>query len=714
MAHLASSTAPQATRRSARQQSRELDTSAPPSPVKGRRQGRGARSASANVESASMNVNYNMHNFDGNNLGVVPEELQEQSNDEDTVYVNHHEVQSPGGRSNYSGVTAVTSHSATAAELLRADGRAAEFPAAIVDLCSRASSIIHVLAPKGATKANLDRLTNELQKPGSVNSKSLNSREQRLLESFQIFTDEHYIQPRSVIQAAFNKKTFDGIGYASWRPDAILQKANLAKMACQVIPAPARIPQMELAPIDNTFPSPFIYAICAKNTSIKKIPTGQSRLRDHTFEMALGIRTQLALARLDFASTQHQQDYDPDEILKQTFMSQSHGEVSNSLPGSWAISLGGKNEPLSEEMSNIIIDRINEIRSSFEETTMMPNFEELERKFPWPAFKQQLALWMRARNDEIDVGISACNGADEIANKWEKEVAQRATEGSEAHFVGGTEAAMRVVGKRSKKSRLSKGNASSAPDADGDYQPEENRLPERPRGVVDHSYPIDPQLEATRLIAQQRVSQGQPSRPKSFLDSQANATRVSFDDSQPSQTPRSVRKRPREVDEPVDDEASQDAGFQSDERGAANVEQRRAAVHLANQAQQAQARRQDEEQQLGQQLGQELGQAYPVEEAQPQTQPENDVPPPTQGQIYQNVKNMAKQMTAVRSAQKVPQLRKPWTIAETDSLIDLIGEFGSAYSLAKKTDEKDKNLLPDRDAEAMRHKARNMKYDYIK
>ena len=74
----------------------------------------------------------------------------------------------------------------------------------------------------------------------------------------------------------------------------------------------------------------------------------------------------------------------------------------------------------------------------------------------------------------------------------------------------------------------------------------------------------------------------------------------------------------------------------------------------------------------------------------------------------------AKRITA--SQPKAPQSRRAWTEDETERLLELIDEHGTSWKELKLRDQEqpERGVLMNRDQVALKDKARNMKFDFLK
>jgi hypothetical protein len=197
--------------------------------------------------------------------------------------------------------------------------------------------------------------------------------------------------------------------------------------------------------------------------------------------------------------------------------------------------------------------------------------------------------------------------------------------------------------------------------------------------------------------------------PRAFIDPQPDAERIHFSDESPppEEQPASPRPMTSQTRDGTDDEVpdpSSDEGFQQDIPlvppgiSPTKILKRSAATTLHSSPKRVRVAVGDEES------------AQEPERVAPSTDDSN---PPSALQLYKEVNQAARSMTnALRP--KLPQQRVPWSEEEIDRLIELIEEHGTSWSRLKKIDEKSGHILANRDQVALKDKARNMKFDFMK
>ena len=85
----------------------------------------------------------------------------------------------------------------------------------------------------------------------------------------------------------------------------------------------------------------------------------------------------------------------------------------------------------------------------------------------------------------------------------------------------------------------------------------------------------------------------------------------------------------------------------------------------------------------------------------------------TQSEMYREVNKQSKVTTAL-TVPKPLQNRQGWSNEEIQTLLDLIEEYGTSWTLLKQKDAENGNILANRGQVALKDKARNIKFDYLK
>lgn len=342
--------------------------------------------------------------------------------DDDAAVQNQlrRETKSPGAVSAVSGTTVRTSHSAQ--ELVELDPES--MMDALPDLLGASNKVLDLLAPRNADEAHILGNTNDLRDPGSRASKNL----QRLEGTFQLQRDlygtEQYINIILVLRKLLDVRRFDEVGSGPWRPDGVLQMANLTTLAMTFLPARMLDPiaHSGLEKLGRDFPSPFLFETEATQTG-SVASMGNSGMAESTFPMALEVRTQV----FTMQATQHRDkpNFDPDDILKQVFFDGDEAVKGWDAPGL-------RGEELSKQQVQVIMQRIEEIRRIFPEnpqslrTGRFVDFERLSASFPWSSFMTKLAAWCRMRQDEIQAQLEYQGGLENIVHALDDEIKRRA------------------------------------------------------------------------------------------------------------------------------------------------------------------------------------------------------------------------------------------------------------------------------------------------
>jgi len=329
---------------------------------------------------------------------------------------------SPGGMSQISGTTAISSFSArtshSQAEIGALDPMASQF---LPDLWVDSYRIMNLLAPVDASEEQVQSNVRQLKLSGSTLAKSLMQLEKRFGTTRELFGNEPYIKTTVIFQRLLGTPE---PAEASFRPDAIIHAANLATLVKDflVMEKESQSSQSILGGLDSYFPQVFVSKFA------DNIQSGNSILLDESFEVALDIRTQLTIVAMSFQK--EQDSWDPDQILLATFydppqhrsppLSDYEDTIRNGRPKD----LMGASSELTVEQADQVFQRVKDIRSAFRQSNDaielgdLVDFDQLEEMFPWLKFLTDLVHWSRIRLDEIQRDIEEQGGARSIVESF--------------------------------------------------------------------------------------------------------------------------------------------------------------------------------------------------------------------------------------------------------------------------------------------------------
>jgi hypothetical protein len=351
-------------------------------------------------------------------LSVVAEEQETQQVDE-TVNDGAKVTQSPGAMSNLSGTTALTSQS----EQKMADLDTGMIVELIPDLCREAFQLLDLLAPSKASPEFVETVIKELQVPGSGRGKRLRLRERTFDSTKENYGGELLIDPALILRKLFSDME---PSTGDFRPDVILHAANIAAFVKELLVAQRDNPSTMylLQRVDDVFPTPFL-------SGFEVDPKfGSSALLEHTFKLALDLRTQISIAI--FKVYRDEINFDPDELLAALFYeppaqrNESLTPYEDLVRNGQCRKMGGISAealPLSEGQvldyqADEILKRVESIRESFnvEGNGIIDyvDFDKLHERFPWTEFLANIVQWCQMRLDEINKNIEKQGGIDNI------------------------------------------------------------------------------------------------------------------------------------------------------------------------------------------------------------------------------------------------------------------------------------------------------------
>ncbi|RYN39385.1 hypothetical protein AA0114_g11331 [Alternaria tenuissima] len=327
----------------------------------------------------------------------------------------HASFQSPGAASQMSGTTAISSFSMVEAEFLE--------PRFILKhlrkLCDSAEEFLEHIAPDRGTMADDLQNIREMQKPGSTYTEDyldLNDELNVHLKHFK--SEEHsYIHIRALHRALF--KTSDDVAASHSGLNLILYLANLLVLAKQMIHSNRDDKNIwdVLRQLDNTFPAQFMQDL---DYGFQPTETGQSGLYQETLDLAVELRTQLAILVLQKSA--ESPGFNVEETLDEIFL---HPKSSD---GVWAIRgwnmpvLGDDDSFLSQDFERLVKNRVQEIQEFFREGSSIAELDDLKSAFPWEPTILRLLDWVRLRRRELKAVIDSLGGSVEITRNVKQAV----------------------------------------------------------------------------------------------------------------------------------------------------------------------------------------------------------------------------------------------------------------------------------------------------
>ena len=321
---------------------------------------------------------------------------------------SHHLQKSPGGFSAFSGTTARNSHSAQEFSDLDLD----DMVQGLRELSQSSDEMLKFLIPFDLSEASVKAHIGQLQTKDSRTKKTFN----RLVTIFSAHRDlygsEPYIDHRELLRMLLGKRRIADDDASPWRPDALLQKANLASLAQGLS---SRIWQEQdiqfLQELDHKFPGAFT----TRFASSDGIQAGSSNLIEDTFQAALQIRTQFAIRTLAHQAADPYFDFDV--TLHEVFF-----QDAESLRG-WEIS-GLQSGELTKERREAIVTRLNQLRGAFvgSSDAVKTATDLIQHTFSPIALTRQVLSWISQRLKELNDQIKANGDELRISEALKEEV----------------------------------------------------------------------------------------------------------------------------------------------------------------------------------------------------------------------------------------------------------------------------------------------------
>ena len=314
--------------------------------------------------------------------------------------------ESPGGLSAFSGTTArISFPTQELAEMTPED-----MLDALPDLSDTSDKLLNFIISPQLSEVSVATILAQLQNKNTREHKKL----KRLGDTFERQRKEYggdsYINVGDTLRRLLGVKAGPiDEQTASWRPDALFQKANLAILVLQILSITKQDQKDHFVEdIAGTFPQPFVQRLGLPESLTPEC----SALAQATFRLALEVRTQEAIMLL--ARHVGKINFDPDTALLHVFYD------TNNLKG-WAVS-GLRIVDLTKEAKEIILGRVEKLREAFRSNGPMLSdhqtsvVESLRVNFSWVTFAQQMVAWAAQRLTEIEIQTTTYGGAQAICH----------------------------------------------------------------------------------------------------------------------------------------------------------------------------------------------------------------------------------------------------------------------------------------------------------
>lgn len=292
-----------------------------------------------------------------------------------------------------------------------------------------AKGVLNILVPHSVDLVSIVNTAKKLRDPQNAQSKRLRRFTSNLDAEAQYFGHQTYIDTKQVNQLVTSALTKKGTEATSqdWSPDPVLHKANCARLALEVLLAESPSQKQKsdsqrkaINGLERRFPSSFLNELGKERQDGHG---GHSYLEKETFDLALEIRTQSLLLKLQM----HQGDskFDPEAIVNGVFFGDEkeglYPDDQTPLRGFDIGPFQDENGNLPERFTEPVHDRINEIRVTLAEDDSTDNIRDLQGAYGWQKFVLRVAQWIRKRDSEISRELQSQLDAEEVRDNYSRD-----------------------------------------------------------------------------------------------------------------------------------------------------------------------------------------------------------------------------------------------------------------------------------------------------
>jgi hypothetical protein len=277
------------------------------------------------------------------------------------------------------------------------------------DLERAAKNVLDHLVPHSADPVSIVNSAKRLADPNSTQSKRLRHSVSNLAAQAKWFGPQTYIDVKHVSQlltSALEKRSVQ-LG-KDWSADPILHQANCARFALEVLLANAGTDSVKRAikNLEDLFPLPFMNDL---SESQHERAIGESSLRKDTFDLALELRTQSLILKLE--EDQYKLDFLPEAAIRQHFFDVDafdEDAFDSSVAPLLGLNIGrfqGSGD-FPEQYRDAVCDRYDEILVLISEAGDNSfDIKELKSAYRWQKFVLRAVQWLRKRIQEIAQGL---------------------------------------------------------------------------------------------------------------------------------------------------------------------------------------------------------------------------------------------------------------------------------------------------------------------
>lgn len=286
------------------------------------------------------------------------------------------------------------------------------------DLRNHAHGLLTFIAP---LHTDLKAKLNAINDTESAESKLLRKRVASLA-SIQdgTFGSQNLIRPDLILRALLDIRVPQALN-AQWRPDAIIYQANLATVVAEMCTMSFEDPDATevLASLDSSFPAALVSGFVG---DAEAFFPGSSTLLDATADLALEIRTQLAIVNLH--AQYPESDDEAISLLHQIFAASDDEDVDR-----LDIELdarGWDGIPLDQDdLAQVIRRRLRTLSQPFNSSEIAVAMQEVQDLFPWTEFQLRMLEWSRLRKSELDQQLDRQGGTESVVVALEQEAEYR-------------------------------------------------------------------------------------------------------------------------------------------------------------------------------------------------------------------------------------------------------------------------------------------------